>query len=217
MNKSESITNLSVAMAKFQSEIKNPSNSAVNPHFKSKYAPLNEILNSVRPLLSKHGLAVMQFPSGNGENIIINTLLTHESGEWIEADPLTLKADKVTAQGAGSAITYGRRYSLSALLGISSEDDDDGNTASNGSGNGSNSNPSPPKTQQTTPQQNTSPTSGSQSNGDKASEAQIKAIYAMLNKKNLVEADVKEKYNIVSMKDLSKKQASELIGQLQSA
>ena len=51
----------------------------------------------------------------------------HTSGEWIETDPLGLKAEKQTAQGTGSAVTYGRRYSLSAALGISSEDDDDGN------------------------------------------------------------------------------------------
>lgn len=130
MNKSESIENLAKALAKFQSEITNPTNSADNPYFKSKYAPLNEILNLVRPLLSKNGLTVVQAPAGDGSNITITTLLMHESGEWIEPEPLILKADKATAQGAGSAITYARRYALSAILGISSEDDDDGNHAS---------------------------------------------------------------------------------------
>lgn len=129
MNKSESITKLSAALVKFQAEVTNPKNTAVNPHFKSKYAPLQDILTLVRPLLTRHGLSVIQFPSGDGERIVIQTILMHESGEWIEADPLTLKADKATPQGAGSAITYGRRYSLSAMLGISSEDDDDGNAA----------------------------------------------------------------------------------------
>lgn len=130
MNKSESIKNLAAALAKFQSEVKNPTNSADNPFFKSKYAPLNEILNDVRPLLSKHGLSVLQSPGGDGNNITVTTLLMHESGEWIESQELVLKADKPTAQGAGSAITYARRYALSAVLGISSEDDDDGNHAS---------------------------------------------------------------------------------------
>jgi hypothetical protein len=129
MNKSESITNLAKALTAFQKEIKNPANTAVNPHFKSKYAPLNEILNEVRPVLAKHGLSVLQSPSGDGDKIVITTMLMHETGEWIEACPLVLKADKATAQGAGSAITYGRRYSLASVLGISSEDDDDGNGA----------------------------------------------------------------------------------------
>lgn len=129
MNKSESIANLAKALSAFQAEIKNPANTAINPHFKSKYAPLSEILNEIRPVLAKHGLSVIQSPGGDGEMVSITTLLMHVSGEWIEADPLILKADKPTAQGAGSGITYARRYSLSAVLGISSEDDDDGNAA----------------------------------------------------------------------------------------
>ena len=129
MNKSESIANLATSLCDFQSEVSNPKNTANNPFFKSKYAPLNDVLNLVRPILSKHGLSIFQSPSGDGDNIIITTMLMHSSGEWIESDPLILKADKATTQGAGSAITYGRRYAVSAILGISSEDDDDGNHA----------------------------------------------------------------------------------------
>jgi hypothetical protein len=132
MNKSESIKELATALSKFQGEVKNPANTANNPFFKSKYAPLNDVLNLVRPILSKNGLSVVQAPSGDGENIIVTTTLLHESGEYIEFTPLVLKADKPTAQGAGSAITYARRYALSAILGISSEDDDDGNGAEPG-------------------------------------------------------------------------------------
>lgn len=129
MNKSEDIKELVSALAKFQAEVRNPNNTADNPFFKSKYAPLHDILNIIRPLLSKNGLSIMQAPSGDGENIIITTVLAHSSGQWIEFDPLILRTDKPTAQGAGSAITYGRRYALSAIVGISSEDDDDGNGA----------------------------------------------------------------------------------------
>ena len=126
MQKSDSITKIAEALSKFQAEVKNPANSATNPFFKSKYAPLNEILNDVRPLLSKYGLAVIQSPgSADGEHITITTLLLHNSGEWIQGAPLTLKAEKMTPQGAGICTTYGRRYALSAVLGISSEDDDD--------------------------------------------------------------------------------------------
>lgn len=130
MKMSEGVANIAAALAAFQAEVKNPANTADNPFFKSKYAPLHDILKQVRPLLAKHGLAIVQMPTGDGENIGIVTLLLHKSGEWIEACPLVLRADKTTAQGAGSAITYGRRYAVAAMLGISSEDDDDGNVAS---------------------------------------------------------------------------------------
>ena len=129
MNKSESIIELSKALSKFQGEVKNPANTAVNPFFKSKYAPLETVLNAVRPILSKHGLSIIQAPSSEGEYVSITTTLLHESGEWIEFAPLNLKTDKNTAQGAGSAITYARRYAISAILGIASEEDDDGNNA----------------------------------------------------------------------------------------
>ena len=129
MLKSENIKNIAAALSKFQAEITNSKNTAKNPFFNSLYSPLNEVLNHVRPILAKNGLSVLQSPGGDGTNIIISTLLMHETGEWIESEPLVLKADKATAQGAGSAITYARRYALSAILGISSEDDDDGNHA----------------------------------------------------------------------------------------
>jgi len=197
MNKSENIAVLGKALSQFQGEIKNPNNTADNPFFKSKYAPLNDILNLVRPILSKYGLSVVQAPSGDGENIIIYTTLIHSSGEWIEFEPLTLKADKVTAQGAGSAITYGRRYALSAVLGISSEDDDDGNGAEPSDDKG--------KTNQT---KNTG-------TGDKlASEKQLKYIYKLVEDKNYqdgVKSYIKTNYHKDSSKELTAKEASELI------
>lgn len=130
MNKSESIKNLAGALATFQSEVTNPANSkkVSAGKFSYKYAPLDEILNSVRPLLSKNGLSILQAPTSSEGYISVSTILLHSSGEYIELDPITLKMDKITAQGAGSAITYARRYALSAVLGIASEDDDDANS-----------------------------------------------------------------------------------------
>lgn len=130
MNKSDSIKELATALAKFQAEVQNPANTkkVSTGSFSYNYAPLNEILSQVRPLLSKHGLSIVQAPTTSENNILVSTMLIHSSGEWIELDPVALKMDKVTAQGAGSAITYARRYSLSAVLGISSEDDDDANS-----------------------------------------------------------------------------------------
>lgn len=138
MQKSESIKELAAALCKFQADVSNPKNTARNPMFNSKYAPLEVVITTVKPIMARHGLSFLQSTSTEGENVIITTLLMHESGEWIESDPLTLPAyqsrkgggKEFTAQGAGSAITYGRRYSLSAMLGISSEDDDDADHAS---------------------------------------------------------------------------------------
>ena len=190
MNKSESITNLAKALASFQNEVQNPKNTADNPFFKSKYAPLNDVLNLVRPLLSKHGLSVLQSPSGNGADIIISSILMHSSGEWIEPDPLVLKADKATAQGAGSAITYGRRYSISAMLGISSEDDDDGNHATQ------------PKGQQPPPQAPNKPTT------TKLSDKQVNRAYAIAKDSNItpieVQAWAKAKFKKSVIEDLTK-------------
>ena len=70
-------------------------------------------------------------PGGDGQQITITTILMHESGEWMESEPFTLKATKIDPQGAGSAVTYGRRYSLSAILGVAWDADDDGAAASN--------------------------------------------------------------------------------------
>lgn len=138
MDKSESISSLAAALAKFGAEVENPKNTSVNPQFRSKYAPLDVVINTVRPIMAKHGLSYLQSTGSEGENIIIKTMILHESGEWIETDPLILPGYQIkgggakewNAQGAGSAITYGRRYSLTAALGISSEDDDDGNAQS---------------------------------------------------------------------------------------
>jgi len=131
MKKSDSIQHVAAALVKFQAEVVDPAKDGNNPHFKSKFVELNDLLAAVRPILTKHGLAIMQEPAGNGADITITTILLHESGEWIELEPLMLKAQKTDPQGAGSAITYGRRYALSAVLGVAWDDDDDGNSASN--------------------------------------------------------------------------------------
>jgi len=129
MKRSESIANIAAALCKFQSECPAPKKIAENPHFKSKYSPLEEIISTIKPHLSKNGLSFFQSTTTEGENICVTTLILHTSGEFIESEPLKLPMGKVTAQGAGSAVTYARRYSLCAALGIAAEDDDDGNAA----------------------------------------------------------------------------------------
>lgn len=205
MQKSESIKNIAKALAQFQAEVKNPANTETNPFFKSKYAPLNDILNLVRPLLSKHGLSVLQSPSGDGQNVTVTTLITHESGEWIESDPLTLKADKATAQGAGSAITYARRYALSAMLGISSEDDDDGNFAS---GNKNNAEPVK-RTRKLKAVESTQ-----DNNENNGNDANFQSFWA--NAKNLgyTEDEVRKVAGVDSLKGYSQKQLNSLLIEL---
>jgi len=130
MQHSESIAKLAAALMVFQSEVKDPARDGENPHFRSKYVQIDGLLAAVRPILAQHGLSVVQSTGGDGQNVTITTMILHTSGEWLQTDALTLKAQQATPQGAGSAITYGRRYSLSAALGVAWDDDDDGNAAS---------------------------------------------------------------------------------------
>jgi len=132
MQFSENIADLSAALAEAQKELKNPANSADNPYFKSKYAPLQGILTLVRPILAKQGLSVIQSIDSTDAGIGVKTLLLHKSGQHILCEPYYMPLAKKDPQAAGSAITYARRYALTALLGICGDDeDDDGN---NGSG-----------------------------------------------------------------------------------
>ena len=125
-------SDLHMSLLGVQEEIQNPKNSAVNPFFHSKYTPLNDILNMVRPLLVKHKLIMYQDVGGNDNSISVTTIIVHsETSEKIESQPLNLKVPQ-DPQKAGSAITYARRYQLTAMLGIFSEDDDDGNVAAHG-------------------------------------------------------------------------------------
>lgn len=120
-------------------EIKNPVNSVENPYFGSKYVPLADILDTVKPILRKHGLALIQVPEIfyqiNGRQEIgvvkITNRLISDDGEVMDFPSVTFKAGNNSPQAIGSAITYARRYSLSALLGIAGkEEDDDGNLSS---------------------------------------------------------------------------------------
>lgn len=132
MKKSESIANLAVAMSQLQSAIKQPAKSADNPFFKSKYVPLEDVVEAILEHANDFGLSFTQWAINDEQNRVgVATMIMHESGEWIDFPPLFMKSEKDTAQGAGSVITYARRYSLSAIFGITSDLDDDANDASN--------------------------------------------------------------------------------------
>ncbi|NCC06190.1 MAG: ERF family protein, partial [Proteobacteria bacterium] len=123
MQKSESIAALAAALAEAQGEMENASKNSENQHFRSKYADLAEVLNTVRPVLSRHGLSVTQFPSYGDGLVHVETIIAHKSGEWM-SEKCSTPAQKQDPQGVGSAISYLRRYSLAAVCGIAQEDDD---------------------------------------------------------------------------------------------
>ena len=115
MNRSESIGNLGKALAKAQTQLTNVKVDSQNPHFKSKYASLTAVNETVLPILSANGIAVLQGVSSPDVKCVgVSTTFIHgESGEWW-TEELFLPPTKVDPQGFGSAITYGRRYLLMA-------------------------------------------------------------------------------------------------------
>ncbi len=128
MNKSESIKNLAAALCKAQSVMGGASKDKENPFFKKNYADLGSVVAVIKGPFADNGLSYSQFPVSEGDKVGVETILMHESGEWL-SDVLLLPMTKPDPQKAGSAITYARRYALQAIAGIPSEDDD-GNAAS---------------------------------------------------------------------------------------
>ena len=130
MNKSESIQNLSAALVKAQAEMPAVKFNKTNPFLKNRYADLGAIIETSQPILAKHGLAVSQLCSTEGDRVGVETVLIHTSGEWIGSSmeiPATEERGKSSAQVAGSIVTYIRRYALAAILGMYADEDGDGN------------------------------------------------------------------------------------------
>ncbi len=129
VRRSGAVVKLAFALAKAQGEMKNPPKDSVNPHFRSKYADLATVRDTVMPVLNRHGLSVLQLPCECDALPALTTILMHESGEWVETTML-LRPSKMDPQGVGSALTYARRYSLQSIAGVAADEDDDGNAAS---------------------------------------------------------------------------------------
>lgn len=121
---SDQVNELAAALCKAQAEMKPATKNAKNPFYKSNYATLDAVWESVRKPLSDNGLCVSQIPTGEG----LVTVLLHTSGQWISGC-LPYNAKDLTPQGIGSAITYCRRYALGAITGQATEEDDDGEGA----------------------------------------------------------------------------------------
>lgn len=132
MKASDTIGQLTEALAAFQSTITNPArNRTVNVpgKYSFDYATFDAILALVRPALASQGLAFVQgLDNVDGKPFVV-TRLSHKSGEWIEASTPVVAAQGNGPQAFGSSITYAKRYALTAMLGISADEDDDGAAA----------------------------------------------------------------------------------------
>jgi len=130
MEKSESIKNLSAALAKVQEEMSGVKFDAVNPFLKNKYASLGAIIEASKSALSKNGFSISQLVTASGNEVGITTILMHVSGEYLSSTatlPMEAEKGKSGAQVAGSVITYLRRYALASILNLYTEEDTDGN------------------------------------------------------------------------------------------
>ena len=125
MKQSESIKELATALVAAQAEMGGAVKDSANPFFKSSYADLTSIIKVIKEPFAIHGLSYVQFPiiSDGGKGMGVSTTLMHVSGEWMQSE-FYLPMTKADPQGAGSAITYARRYALQAMAGIPAVDDD---------------------------------------------------------------------------------------------
>lgn len=128
-NAPQAAQTLAEALAAAQLEITDPAKDAVNPHFRSRYADLATVLKTVRPVLARHGLAITQTTQVDEQGrLLLVTRLHWRDEELVGYYPIQpVKADP---QGYGSALTYARRYTIQAIVGVAADDDDDGNAAS---------------------------------------------------------------------------------------
>lgn len=127
--RSGSLDALGAALSKAQSKIKTAAKDANNPHFGSQYANLASVWEACRDALTSEGLSVVQMPCGDGDRVGLTTTLLHSSGQWM-ASTIFAGTERKGPQAVGSVLTYLRRYSLAAAVGVA-PDDDDGEAASN--------------------------------------------------------------------------------------
>lgn len=116
------------SLAKAQAEMRNATFNKQNSHFKNKYADLSSIRDAVVPVLAKHGIALVQsIETHEGLSVVVTKLL--KGTEEIVSSGCPIITDRNGPQAFGSALTYARRYSMSAIVGIASEEDDDAELA----------------------------------------------------------------------------------------
>jgi len=188
---SQEVKELATALSKAQGEMVPAKKSAENPFFKSKYADLASVWDVCREPLSKNGLSIIQATAIADGKTLLRTILLHSSGQWVESQ-YPVNPVKTDPQGVGSAITYARRYTLMAMVGIAPEEDDVEGAVDR----------SPAKAKPI----------------PKASDAQIGKIHAMLKESGIDDAtyrkQLKGTFKVTSSKQLNVEQASKLIDML---
>ena len=128
---SENLDKLFKGMNTFRSQLKQPVKDAKNPFFKSNYVTLEGVQNAIDAGIKGTGLAYTQIVKNDDNgNVGVETIITHESGQYLTTGVLALRPEKATPQGYGSTITYAKRYQLASAFGVSSDVDDDGNAGS---------------------------------------------------------------------------------------
>lgn len=123
MQKSETINDLAKALCEVQKVLEGAKKDSSNPFYKSKYADLSSVWQACKEPLTKNGLSVAQLPGKDADGYFVETMLMHESGQWICSKTYATPT-KDDPQAIGSAITYSRRYGLAAIVGCCPEDDD---------------------------------------------------------------------------------------------
>ena len=191
MQKSESIVELAKALSVFQGQIVAVKKDALNPFYKKKYATLDTIWEAIRKPLSANGLSVAQTIGLQDGKSILETTLYHSSGEWISGIML-VNPVKDDPQSLGSAISYARRYSLSAMLGIVADEDDDAEKATD-------------KQEEL---------EGEQKEIPKMTTKQGSMIFALANERGIIEevkAYIASRFGKAHTRELNKAEASQLI------
>ena len=210
MNKSESISELAKALSNFQGKMVAVKKDATNPFYKSKYATLDTIWETIRKPLAENGLSVAQTMNVFGDKSLLETTLCHTSGEWIRGIQL-VNPVKDDPQSLGSAISYARRYSLSALLGIVADEDDDANVATK---------PEPKLEAKIPPRQNDPLLGDKDQQKEKITPAQTKKIYASVKGMGIevptIKNYLKDVFKKMSTKELTVSEASRLIEDIEA-
>ncbi len=126
---SENINEISAALSKAQIKMKVPAKDKVNPHFRNRYCSLGSVISSCKDALNECGISMTQpLVDIDGKTYVVTTL-SHSSGQWMRSYLSLRAAENANSQQMGSALTYARRYSLCAMVGIDGDEDDDGEAA----------------------------------------------------------------------------------------
>ena len=192
------------ALVAFQADLTPVSKSATNPFFKSKYAPLPEVMEAIQPLLAKHKLAIIQLVTNIDGVSALNTIVLHESGQKLEAiQPLLLT--KQDPQAQGSAITYARRYGVMSALGIVADEDDDGNKAVQAAKQTTVNRPTP----EPAPQRPTAPKPVAD---DKPTKTQLDTIYNLAIEKGMSDEEIRRALAKVTTGKMAEASIKKLMG-----